>query len=133
MSDWIYILNPEKNTLDGEPSTRATLLKQAKSRTPHEDWWLSQRNKMVPGDKLWIYVGGEEAAVVAVAEVDQEPRPAPAGAPRPYLVAATLLRSGTEALSAAPVKREDLALGQVRSVQKVKLQVLQALLDRSGL
>ncbi|MER5802796.1 hypothetical protein [Streptomyces mirabilis] len=132
MENWVYILNPKVDTLDGEPSTSDTLLRHAE-RTPELDLWLSQCNRMVPGDRLWFFFGLPESAIAAVAEVDEAPRSAPQNAERPYRVRATVLLEASRALHGEPVDRADLELGQVRSVQKVKPGALAVLLERSGL
>ncbi|WP_455258150.1 hypothetical protein [Streptomyces xantholiticus] len=88
---------------------------------------------MYPGDRLWIFFSQPISAVAAVAEVDEAPRSHPSGPERPYRVRATLLPEATRALSGDPVAREDLELGQVRSVQKVKPEALKVLLARAGL
>lgn len=132
MENWVYILSPNEDTLDGEPSDKETTLRLAEN-SPQLDLWLSQRNRMNPGDRLWIFFGLPESAVAGVAEVDQAPRPAPPDAERPYRVRATLLPAPTRALHDNPVDREELELGQVRSVQKVKPTALPVLLARAGL
>ncbi|MEU6809775.1 hypothetical protein ABZ920_12390 [Streptomyces sp. NPDC046831] len=40
MNDWIYILNPSKDTLDGEPSTKETIRRLAHEE-PELDLWPS--------------------------------------------------------------------------------------------
>lgn len=132
MQDWIYILNPTKDTLDGEPSGKATM-----RRLAHDDpkcvFWLSRRNRMEPGDRLWFFFSHPESVVAAVAEVDSKPREDPDDPDFGYRVEATLLPEPTDALCGSPVGRDDLELSQVRSVQKVKPEPLKILLARAGL
>ncbi|MFJ5557344.1 hypothetical protein ACIQCD_07950 [Streptomyces sp. NPDC093250] len=132
MADWIYILNPNKDTLDGEPSNKETIRRLAQEE-PELDLWLSRRNRMECGDRLWFFFTHPESAVAAVAEVDKEPRDDPENPGVWYLVGATLLNDATQALYRAPVTRDELGLGQVRSVQKVKPHALPVLLERAGL
>ncbi|MFF4559457.1 EVE domain-containing protein [Streptomyces sp. NPDC001435] len=132
MTDWIYILNPNKDTLDGEPSDKGTIRRLAHEE-PELDLWLSRRNRMRPGDRLWFFFSHPESAVAAVAEIDGEPYDDPDDPEFSYRVEATLLPGATDALYRDPVGREDLALGQVRSVQKVKPEALPVLLARAGL
>ncbi|GGZ68209.1 hypothetical protein ACFOOM_11220 [Streptomyces echinoruber] len=129
MADWIYILNPDRDTLDGEPLDKEEMHRLAEEE-PELELWLSRRYTMKPGDRLWFFITRPEAAVAAVAEVDKEPWEEPGA---PYLVAATLLPEATKALYRDPVGRDELGLGQVRSVQKVKPHALPALLARAGL
>ncbi|MDX2701564.1 EVE domain-containing protein [Streptomyces sp. PA03-6a] len=133
MENWIYILNPNLDTLDGLPSNRHIMLRLAESASPHLDLWLRRRNRMKPGDRLWIFFSQPESAVAAVAEVDAVPRPEPDDFERPYRVKATLLPKATRALHREPVPLAELQLLQVRSVQKVKAAFLPTLLARSGL
>ncbi|CAL9318731.1 hypothetical protein [Streptomyces labedae] len=132
MADWIYILNPNKDTLDGEPSDKETMLRLAEEE-PALELWLSRRNRMKTGDRLWFFFTHPESAVAAVAEVDEEPWDDPEDPDVPYLVGATLLTAATRALYRVPVSRDELGLGQVRSVQTVKPQALPVLLKRAGL
>lgn len=132
VADWIYILNPHKDTLDGEPSDKETMRRLAEEE-PELELWLSRRNRMIQGDRIWFFFTHPESAVAAVAEVDDEPRRDPEDPDIPYLVAVTLLAEATKALYRDPVSREELGLGQVRSVQKVKPEALPALLARTGL
>ncbi|WP_316755413.1 EVE domain-containing protein [Streptomyces herbicida] len=132
MTDWIYILNPNKDTLDGEPSDKETIRRLA-HEDPELDFWLSRRNRMRPGDRLWFFFSHPESAVAAVAEIDGEPYEDPDDPEFSYRVEATLLPEATDARYRDPVGREDLALGQVRSVQKVKPEALPVLLARAGL
>ncbi|MET9371488.1 hypothetical protein [Streptomyces griseoflavus] len=132
MADWIYILNPNKDTLDGEPSDKETMLRLAEEE-PALELWLSRRNRMKAGDRLWFFFTHPESAVAAVAEVDEEPWDDPEDPDVSYLVGATLLTAATQALYRAPVARDELGLGQVRSVQTVKPQALPVLLERAGL
>ncbi|MFJ9714666.1 hypothetical protein ACIRPQ_01755 [Streptomyces sp. NPDC101213] len=85
---------------------------------------------MEPGDRLWFFFAQPESAVAAVAEVDEEPRPDDEDPDIPFLVPVTLLTEATKALYRDPVSREELGLGQVRSVQKVKPEALTVLLAR---
>ena len=119
MADWIYILNPNKDTLDEEPSDKETMRRLAEEE-PALELWLSRRNRMEIGDRLWFFFTHPESAVAAVAEVDKEPWDDPEDPEVSYLVGATLLDEATQALYRAPVSRDELGLGQVRSVQKVK-------------
>jgi hypothetical protein len=132
VADWIYILNPNKDTLDGEPSDKETMLRLAEEE-PALELWLSRRNRMKTGDRLWFFFTHPESAVAAVAEVDEEPWDDPEDPDVSYLVGATLLTAATQALYRAPVGRDALGLGQVRSVQTVKPQALPVLLERAGL
>ncbi|MEV0218194.1 hypothetical protein [Streptomyces sp. NPDC050704] len=132
VEDWIYILNPNKDTLDGEPSDKETIRRLARE-DPGRDFWLSRRNRMNPGDRLWFFFSHPESAVAAVAEVDREPREVPDDPDFPYRVDVTLLPVATDALYSDPVGRDELELGQVRSVQKVKPGALPILLARAGL
>jgi hypothetical protein len=132
MADWIYILNPLKDTLDEEPSDKETMRRLAEEE-PELEFWLSRRNRMRSGDRLWFFFTHPESAVAAVARVDEEPWEETDGAGTSYLVAATLLPEATKALYRDPVGRDELALGQVRSVQKVKPEALPVLLARAGL
>jgi hypothetical protein len=131
VADWIYILNPHRDTMDGEPFDKETL-RQLAEEDPELDLWLSRRNRMMPGDRLWFFFTHPDSAVTAVAEVDEEPWD-PEDPDVSYLVAATLLHAATKALYRDPVGRDELGLGQVRSVQKVKPEALPVLLKRAGL
>ncbi|WP_432077356.1 hypothetical protein [Streptomyces sp. YPW6] len=97
---------------------------------PELDLWLSRRNRMNPGDRLWFFFSQPQSAVAAVAEVDGEPEDDPDFS---YRVDVTLLPGPTDALYANPVSWDELELGQVRSVQKVKPGALKSLLARAGL
>ncbi|MDG9715879.1 hypothetical protein [Streptomyces sp. DH24] len=132
MADWIYILNPHRDTLDSEPLDKDTVRRLAEEE-PELELWLSRRNRMRPGDRLWFFFTSPDAAVTAVAEVDEEPWEDQDDPDVTYLVAATLLSEATKALSREPVTRGELGLGQVRSVQKVKPEALPVLLKRAGL
>lgn len=132
MADWIYILDPKRDTLDGEPSDREAIRRLAEEE-PGLELWLSRRNRMERGDRLWFFFTHPEPTVAAVAEVDQEPWNDPDAPDIPYLVGATLLPGATKALYRDPVGRDELGLGQVRSVQKVKPEALPVLLARAGL
>ncbi|MFF4833622.1 hypothetical protein [Streptomyces sp. NPDC001315] len=132
MADWIYILDPDKDTLDGEPSDKETM-RQLAEEEPELELWLSRRNRMQPGDRLWFFFTRPESAVAAVAEVDEEPWEDPEDPDVSYLVAVTLLPEATKALYREPVSRDELGLRQVRSVQKVKPEALPVLLARTGL
>ncbi|WP_229858716.1 EVE domain-containing protein [Streptomyces poonensis] len=132
VEDWVYILNPNKDTLDGEPSTKETMLRLAKEE-PELALWLSRRNRMSRGDRLWVFFSHPESAVAAMAEVDGEPYADPEDPDFGYLVDATLLPEATDALYRNPVGRDELGLRQVRSVQKVKPEALEVLLTRAGL
>ncbi|MBD0421182.1 hypothetical protein H0H10_18830 [Streptomyces sp. TRM S81-3] len=129
MADWIYILNPNKDTLDGDPPDKDTIRRLAEEE-PELELWLSRRNRMQPGDRLWFLFTHPEPAVAAVAHVDEEPWHEPDVS---YLVAVTLLTEATKALYGDPVAPDQLGLGQVRTVQKVKPEALPVLLDRAGL
>ncbi|GAA3504730.1 hypothetical protein GCM10019016_118430 [Streptomyces prasinosporus] len=132
MADWIYVLDPRRDTLDGEPCDKESI-RQLAEEEPELEFWLSRRSRMRPGDRLWFFFTRPEPAVAAVAGVDEEPRKDHEDPDVPYLVAATLLTEATKALHRDPVGREDLGLGQVRSVQKVKPEALPVLLARAGL
>ncbi|MCX4996978.1 hypothetical protein OG739_30210 [Streptomyces longwoodensis] len=132
MADWIYILNPHRDVLDQEPCDKEKILKLA-LEDPEAEFWLSRRNRMVPGDRVWFFFTSPDAAIAAVGEVDEEPRADPDDPDVSYLVPVTLLAEGTQALYRTPVGRDELGLGQVRSVQKVKPAALPLLLARAGL
>ncbi|MEU0429505.1 hypothetical protein ABZ235_39225 [Streptomyces canus] len=133
MQDWIYILNPNKDTFDGEPSDKETVRRLAHS-DPELDLWLSRRNRMNPGDRLWFFFTSPESEVAAVADVVDVPYEADPADPRfAYRVDVTLLPGPTDALQGNPVGRDELGLGQVRSVQKVKPGALKILSARAGL
>ncbi|MET9116193.1 hypothetical protein ABZX38_18640 [Streptomyces longwoodensis] len=132
MADWIYILNPHRDVLDQEPCDKEKILGLAQE-DPEAEFWLSRRNRMVPGDRVWFFFTSPDAAIAAVGEVDEEPRVDPDDPDVSYLVPVTLLADATKALYRAPVGRDELGLGQVRSVQKVKPAVLPVLLARAGL
>ncbi|MBN0048649.1 MULTISPECIES: hypothetical protein [Streptomyces] len=132
MADWIYILNPNKDTLDGEPSGKETIRRLAEEE-PELEFWLSRRYRMSPGDRLWFFFSHPEAAVAAVARIDEEPWEETEDPDVSHVVAATLLTEATKRLYRTPVGREELMLGQVRSVQKVKPEALPVLLARAGL
>jgi hypothetical protein len=132
VADWIYILNPHRDVLDQEPCDKEKILKLA-LEDPEAEFWLSRRNRMVPGDRVWFFFTSPDAAIAAVGEVDEEPRADPDDPDVSYLVPVTLLAEGTQALYRTPVGRDELGLGQVRSVQKVKPAALPVLLARAGL
>lgn len=132
MADWIYVLDPNKDTLDGEPSDKEAICRLAEEE-PALELWLSRRNRMKQGDRLWFFFTRPEPAVAAVAEVDEEPWSDPDAPDIPYLVTVTLLPEATKALYRDPVGRDEPGLGQVRSVQKVKPEALPVLLARAGL
>ncbi|MEU6522941.1 hypothetical protein ABZ892_08835 [Streptomyces sp. NPDC046924] len=132
VADWIYILDPKRDTLDGEPSDREAIRRLAEEE-PELELWLSRRNRMKQGERLWFFFTHPEPVVAAVAEVDQEPWNDPDAPDIPYLVGVTLLPGATKALYREPVGRDELGLGQVRSVQKVKPEALPVLLARAGL
>ncbi|GAA2257167.1 hypothetical protein GCM10010415_18130 [Streptomyces atrovirens] len=132
MADWVYILDPRRDTLDGEPSDKETMLRLAEEE-PELELWLSRRNRMEPGDRLWFFFARPESAVAALAEVDDRPRPDDEDPEVPYVVPVTLVTEATKALYRDPVSREELGLGQARSVQKVKPEALPVLLARAGL
>ncbi|MEU3509220.1 hypothetical protein ABZ733_15190 [Streptomyces longwoodensis] len=132
MADWIYILNPHRDVLDQEPCDKEKILGLAQE-DPEAEFWLSRRNRMVPGDRVWFFFTSPDAAIAAVGEVDEEPRVDPDAPDVSYLVPVTLLAEATKALYRAPVGRDELGLGQVRSVQKVKPGALPVLLARAGL
>ncbi|MFJ2264218.1 EVE domain-containing protein [Streptomyces sp. NPDC087844] len=115
-----------------DPSDKETVRRLARA-DPELDLWLSLRNRMNPGDRLWFFFSQPEAAVAAVAEIAGEPYDDPDDPTFSYRVEVTLLPEATEALHRNPVSREDLGLGQVRSVQKVKPEVLPVLLARARL
>ncbi|MGW4229520.1 hypothetical protein ACWEF9_09615 [Streptomyces sp. NPDC004980] len=100
---------------------------------PELDLWLSRRNRMHPGDRLWFFFSQPESVVAAVAEVDNEPQEDPDDPDFAYRVDVTLLPEPTDLLYGNPVGRDELELGQVRSVQKVKPGALKVLLERAGL
>ncbi|MGW7568962.1 hypothetical protein ACWGJV_22125 [Streptomyces tendae] len=101
MAVWIYILNPLKDTLDDDPSNKETM-RQLAEEEPGLEFWLSRRNHMRPGHRLWFYFTHPESAVEAVAGVDEEPREDPDDAGTSYLVAVSLLPEATKALHGDP-------------------------------
>ncbi|MFE1290296.1 hypothetical protein [Streptomyces sp. NPDC058751] len=103
MQDWIYILNPSKDTLDAEPVGKETMRRLAHD-APKSEFWLSRPNHMNPGDRLWFYFGLPESVVAAVAEVDREPQGAADDPDFGYRVEATLLPGPTDALYRNPVR-----------------------------
>ncbi|WP_433454037.1 hypothetical protein ACQPXS_38395 [Streptomyces sp. CA-142005] len=88
---------------------------------------------MSEGDRLWFFFSAPESAVAAVAEVDGEPYEDPEDPDFSYRVEVTLLPEETDSMYRAPVRREELGLGQVRFVQKVKPEALPVLLARASL
>ncbi|MFB0619147.1 hypothetical protein [Streptomyces sp. AGS-58] len=89
---------------------------------------------MNPGDRLWFFFTSPEWEVAAVADVVDVPYEADPPDPRfAYRVDVTLLPGPTDALQGNPVGRDELGLGQVRSVQKVKPGALKILSARAGL
>lgn len=130
MADWIYILKPNKETLDGEPSDKETIRRLA-HEDPELDLWLSRRNRMSWGDRLGFFFSNPESTIAAVKAIDGEPYEDPDDPDFTYRVDVTLLPEATDALYGNPVGREALGLGQVRSVQKVKPQALPVLLGRA--
>ncbi|HET9382708.1 MAG TPA: hypothetical protein VFP69_18020 [Streptomyces sp.] len=132
MADWIYVLDPHRDSLEDEPADRETFRRLAEEE-PGLDLWLGRRNRMRPGDRLWFLFAGPDSAVTAVAEVDEEPRETPEDPDAAFLVAATLLPEATKALHTDPVRREDLGAGQIRPVRKVTPEALPVLLKRAGL
>ncbi|MBL1097920.1 EVE domain-containing protein [Streptomyces coffeae] len=108
--DWLYVLDPELNTVEGGPSTPARVSRLAREADGPGHWWLGRKLKdMRAGDRLWIYFAAPERKISAMAEVSSEPYPAPAGSEKPYLVNATLHARATEALRKNPVRLEQLA------------------------
>ncbi|MFJ9054954.1 hypothetical protein [Streptomyces sp. NPDC102409] len=92
VQDWIYILNPNKDALDGEPSDKDRVRRLAHT-DPERDFWLSRRNRMNRGDRLWFFFTSPESEVAGVADVLGEPYEA--GPPDPefaYRVDVTLLQ-----------------------------------------
>ncbi|WP_329236314.1 hypothetical protein OG488_34200 [Streptomyces sp. NBC_01460] len=133
MQDWIYILNPNKDTLGGESSDKDRMRRLAHT-DPERDFWLSRRNRMNRGDRLWFFFTSPESEVAAVADVLGEPYEAgPPDSECAFRVDVTLLPGPTAALYDHPVGRDELELGQVRPVQKVKPGALKILLERAGL
>ncbi|MCI3238742.1 hypothetical protein [Streptomyces spinosisporus] len=132
MADWIYILNPHRDVLDEEPCDKEKILGLAQE-DPEAEFWLSRRNRMKRDDRIWFYFTSPDAAVAAVGEVDEAPWVDPDDPDVSYLVAVNLLPEATKALYRDPVGREELGLGQVRSVQMVKPHALPLLLERAGL
>ncbi|WP_372346632.1 hypothetical protein [Streptomyces sp. KL116D] len=59
---------------------------------------------MRDGDRLWIYFGGVEGKIAAMAHVKSSPRPAPIGSQKPYEFDAELDLKATTALSKSPVR-----------------------------
>ncbi|MGW0856703.1 hypothetical protein [Streptomyces sp. NPDC002690] len=103
--DWLYCLDPELSTVDGGPSTPARVAKLALEGSGSGVWWLAKPLKrMRDGDRLWFYFSGVEGKIAAMAHVNSEPRPSPAGSDRPYEFDATLDPKATAALRKAPVR-----------------------------
>jgi hypothetical protein len=90
VADWIYILNPHRDVLDEEPCDKEKILGLAQE-DPEAEFWLSRRNRMNRGDRIWFYFTSPDAAVAAVGEVDDEPRVDPDDPDVSYLVAVNLL------------------------------------------
>ncbi|MDX2557945.1 EVE domain-containing protein [Streptomyces stelliscabiei] len=108
--EWLYVLDPKLDTVDGGPSTPARVAKLASEDTAPGQWWLGRKLKeMRAGDRLWIYFAAPEKKIAAMAEVSSEPYPAPAGSEKPYMVNATLQAKATEALRKNPVRLEAMA------------------------
>ncbi|MFD4114098.1 hypothetical protein ACFWSJ_11635 [Streptomyces niveus] len=63
---------------------------------------------MRDGDRLWIYFGGVEGKIAAMAHVKSSPRPAPIGSQKPYEFDAGLDLKATMALSKSPVQLEEM-------------------------
>jgi hypothetical protein len=108
--EWLYVLDPELDTVDDGPSTPARVSRLASEDPGPKPWWLGRKLKdMRAGDRLWIYFATPERKIAAMAEVSSEPYPAPAGSEKPYLVNATLHAKATEALRKNPVRLEAMA------------------------
>ncbi|MFD3456033.1 hypothetical protein ACFWVC_28120 [Streptomyces sp. NPDC058691] len=102
--EWLYVLDPKLDTVEGGPSTSARVAQLAGQDTGPEQWWLGRKLKdMRAGDRLWMYFAAPEGRIAAMARVSSEPYAAPAGAPKPYLVDATLDVKATAALVKNPV------------------------------
>ena len=100
-ADWIYILNPHRDVIDEEPCDKEKILRLA-LEDPEAEFWLSRRNRMNRGDRIWFYFTSPDAAVAAVGEVDDEPRVDPDVS---YLVAVNLLPEATKSPIEDPVPR----------------------------
>jgi hypothetical protein len=107
--DWLYCLDPERDTIENGPSTPARVARLARENVTPTEWWLGKPLKrMRAGDRLWIYFGGAEGKIAAMAHVQSSPRPAPAGSQKPYEVDAALDRKATTALFKSPVLLEEM-------------------------
>ncbi|MEU6954244.1 MULTISPECIES: hypothetical protein [Streptomyces] len=125
--DWLYCLDPERDTIENGPSTPARVARRAREDSGPTEWWLGKPLKrMRDGDRLWIYFGGVEGKIAAMAHVKSSPRPAPIGSQKPYEFDAELDLKATTALSKSPVRLEEMdqkhpqACGEMRAVD-VKL------------
>lgn len=120
--------------VDGLGAETADTVRRRAHMDPELDLWLSRRNRMNPGDRLWFFFTSPESEVAAVADDVDVPYEADPEDPRfAHGVEAIPLPEPTDALYGSPVGRSELELGQVRSVQKVKPGALQVLLARAGL
>ncbi|MFE7467038.1 hypothetical protein ACFU6R_23465 [Streptomyces sp. NPDC057499] len=125
--DWLYCLDPERDTIENGPSTPARVARLARQDSGPTEWWLGKPLKrMRDGDRLWIYFGGVEGKIAAMAHVKSSPRPAPIGSQKPYEFDAELDLKATTALSKSPVRLEEMdqrhpqACGEMRAAD-VKL------------
>ncbi|MER8265056.1 hypothetical protein ACIBCC_06080 [Streptomyces griseus] len=120
--DWLYCLDPERDTMENGPSTPARVARLAREDPGSTEWWLGKPLKrMREGDRLWIYFGGVEGKIAAMARVKSSPRPAPIGSHKPYEFDAELDLKATTALSKSPVRLEEMdqkhpqACGEMRA------------------
>ncbi|WP_242442172.1 hypothetical protein [Streptomyces sp. CB02460] len=125
--DWLYCLDPERDTIENGPSTPARVARLARENPGPTEWWLGRPLKrMRENDRLWIYFGGVEGKIAAMAHVKSSPRPAPIGSQKPYEVDAELDLKATTALCKSPVRLEEMdqkhpqACGEMRTAD-VKL------------
>lgn len=94
--EWLYCLDPELDTIENGPATPARVARLARENSGLTQWWLGKPLKrMRDGDRLWIYFGGVEGKIAAMAHVRSSPRPAPAGSQKPYEVDAALDQKAT--------------------------------------
>ncbi|WP_367046156.1 hypothetical protein [Streptomyces sp. Je 1-332] len=132
MRNWLYILDPKKNQMDGGPSTPRHVLALAQT-SPRQDWWLSVPRHMQRGDRIWIYFATPEKKVAAMGYVEDEPYGVTWDAKYPWRFSATLHEQATRALHNSPVKLAEMTNQHPQGVTLVKSQDLPLLLKRAGL
>ncbi|MEU5002030.1 hypothetical protein [Streptomyces sp. NPDC021622] len=132
MRNWLYILDPKKDQMDGGPSTPGHVLALAQAE-PRRDWWLSRRRYMQRGDRIWIYFATPEKKVAAMGCVEGEPYGVTWDAKYPWRFPATLHERATRALHNSPVDLVELTNQHPQGITLVKSQGLPLLLKRAGL